>query len=161
VLRQPKRKEQILAPVWGRIAYGTSIGRPQTGWIRGPIILLEATKPNSIWRHPKSLSPGSAIELERLAEDGHQLTMIRSHIRVESSLAAIRATQLYRTIPHELGHLVDYTTRVPDNARNWLELEDRFWSRPSQERESFAHRYADEFRSRMFSAGALPFPRLL
>jgi hypothetical protein len=129
--------------------------------IRGPIIILEATHPDSLWRHPKSLSPDAATELERLAEDGHILTTKRSHIRVQSSLDAIRATQLYRTLPHELGHLVDYTTRVPDNARNWLELEDRFWSRPSQERESFAHRYADEFRSRMFSAGALPFPRLL
>lgn len=159
-LRQPKRKEQILAPVWGRIAYGASIGRPQTGMLRGPIIILEATRPDSVWRHPKSLSPDAAMELERLAQDGHILTTMRSHIRVQSSQNAIRATQLYRTIPHEIGHLVDYTTRVPDDSNRWLELEEAYWRRPSQERESFAHRYADEFHSRLFLNGALPLPRL-
>jgi hypothetical protein len=76
---------------------------------------------------------------------------------VESPLDAIRATQLYRTLPHEIGHIVDYETKTAG-----LDIDDRekYWQRPSQEREAFAHRYADHFRARMFESGLCPFPRI-
>ena len=38
VLRQPKRKEQRLAAVWGRMAYSTAVGRSQDGHASGPVV---------------------------------------------------------------------------------------------------------------------------
>jgi hypothetical protein len=166
VLRQPKRKEQILSPVWGRIAYGATVGRHPEGTVSGPIVFLDATRPGAIWRHSKHLNPIDIAELERLERDGHRLKSTRSHIRVESSLEAIRATQLFHTIPHEIGHLVGYTSRVPGiydagvTASAYLDREADYWRRPPREREEFANRYADEFRSRMIRSGVIPFPRL-
>lgn len=167
VLRQPKRKEEILHPVWGRMAYWANVGRPQHGAAAGCVIILEATRPDRIWWRGKSLSPADGAEMDRLAADGHKLTATRSRIQVESSLEAVRATQLYRTLPHEIGHIVDYTTKVPEACESngisfdlHYELYEKFWQRPSQEREAFAHRYADEFRARMFSSGQFPFSRI-
>lgn len=167
VLRQPKRKEEILHPVWGRMAYWSNVGRPQEGSTAGRVVILEALQPDRIWWRDKSLGPAAADKMERLASDGHKLTPIHSRIQIESSLQATRATQLYRTLPHEIGHLVDYATKVPEadeskgiSLDRHLELADRFWQRPSQERETFAHRYADEFRSKMFSSGLFPFARI-
>ncbi len=160
VLRQPKRKEEVLACVWGRLLFGASLGRPQDGSVEGRAIVLESTTPDMQWSMTKSLRPDAATELERLAADGHLLVRTKNRIQIKSSLEAIRATQLYRTLPHEIGHLVDYNTKVPENSDTFLENYDRYWQRPSQERESFAHRYADEFRARMIREGVLPFARI-
>ncbi|MEL6460284.1 MAG: hypothetical protein AAFQ91_18850, partial [Cyanobacteria bacterium J06621_15] len=112
----------------------------------------------------KSLTPEGAKELERLREDGHVVvTDKRQHI-INSTLDTIRNTQLYRTLPHEIGHYVDYLTKVEepskDNFDLWSVLNDKYHSRPSQERESFAHRYADEFRKQQISMGKIPFERM-
>lgn len=167
VLRQPKRKEEILHPVWGRMGYWSNVGRPQDGAASGPVVILEALVPfRTFWRN-KSVDSGEKAELERLVSDGHVMTTSRSRIRFESSLDATRATQLYRTLPHEIGHLVDYATSVPeaDEAkgisfdRHW-ELHERYWQRPVQEKEAFAHRYADGFRRRLVASGRIPFSRI-
>ena len=167
VLRQPKRKEEILHPVWGRMVYYANVGRPQGGSTAGPIVILEAVTPDRNWWRGKSMGPADAAEIDRLAADGHQISPTRSRIKIQSSLESTRATQLYRTLPHEIGHLVDYATKAPKaNELNGhtldqqIELEEKFWQRPSQEREAFAHRYADEFRSRMFGSGVFPFSRI-
>ena len=159
VLRQPKRKEQILAPVWGRLVYSSDIYG-----FSGATVYLEAQNPKQPWKWNKSLTPELAKELERLHEDGHVVeTEKRQHI-INSTLDTIRNTQLYRTLPHEIGHYVDYLTKVEepgkDNPEQWAVLNEKYHARPSQEKESFAHRYADEFRKQQTSVGAIPFERM-
>ncbi len=149
------------------MAYWSNLGCPQDGSTAGPVVILEASQPDRVWYCQKSLGPVAAAEMEKLAGDGHKMTLLHSRIRIESSLQATRATQLYRTLRHEIGHLVDYASKVPEydeskgiSLDRHLELADRFWKRPSQEREVFAPRYADGFRSKMFSLGLFPFPRI-
>src|SRR5262245_35112737 len=68
VLRQPKRKEEIINPVWGRIAYFAEIGAHQ-----GRAIFLEALNPSKPILWTKSLTPDRQEELDRLRGDGHEI----------------------------------------------------------------------------------------
>lgn len=159
VLRQPKRKERILASVWGRLVYWTDICGHS-----GPAVYLEAQDNNKVQKWGKSLTPGYASELDRLRQDGHRIETSKRHHLIHSTTESIRNTQLYRTLPHEIGHYVDYLFSVEDRCRddlsNWSQLNDKYHSRPSQEKEMFAHRYADEFRERSMSNDTLPFERI-
>jgi hypothetical protein len=100
------------------------------------------------WR--KSLSPEDIQELDRLVRDGHQVISERRYYAIYTNLESIRATQLYRTLPHEIGHYVDYLNSVKDTGDN-----DLFWSKPSKDKEAFAHRYATEFWEREKVSGGL------
>src|SRR5262245_7573976 len=102
VLRQPKRKEEIINPVWGRIAYYAEIGAHQ-----GRAIILEALNPCKPIRWSKSLTPDEQQELERLRGDGHEIVTTRQDHKINMSLESIRATQLYRTLLHEIWQSVD------------------------------------------------------
>ncbi len=163
LLRQPKRKEKLLSSVWGRLAFLVEVGP----W-RGPAVILEAQPldeadrwPGSRW--PRSLGPDDMRELDRLRADGHQVRLGRRSYEITSDLAAIRSTQLYRTLPHEIGHYVDWVREVDrpagDDLDEWFRLDELYYSRPAREREDFAHRYADDFRARAEDAGYLPFRR--
>jgi len=82
------------------------------------------------------------------------------YYRVLSGPKALRGTQLFRTVPHEVGHYVDYCRRVIDASSSEVELHrnlDLFWSRPAREREEFADRFGREFHARQGSR--LPFPQ--
>jgi hypothetical protein len=159
ILRQPKRKEQTLRSCWGRLAYGLEVG-PR----RGPAVILEAADLAGRLRWPKSLPPDDVAELERLRADGHRITTTRREHIIHADLAAARATQLYRTLPHEIGHWVDYKTRVIMAADGTAGSEDeryaRYFQRPSAEREAFAHRYADEISASLRRCGVIPFERI-
>lgn len=76
VLRQPKRKEEILNPLWGRVGYYVKIGKH-----RGRAIFIEAVNLTKPMRWSKSLIPDFEIELERLRKDGHQITTTKSSYR--------------------------------------------------------------------------------
>lgn len=158
ILRQPKQKEQTLRSAWGRLAYGLEIG-PH----RGAAVILEAVDLSRPRRWPKSLPPEDVAELERLRADGHRITTTkRAHI-IHSDLAASRATQLYRTLLHEIGHWVDYNEKVRmvlDATQSYDELEERYFQRPASEKEAFAHRYADELAARLRTRGIIPFERI-
>jgi hypothetical protein len=160
ILRQPKRKEQILASCWGRLGYWVEVDDHI-----GPAIILEAVELSRRTRWPRSLRPDQFAELDRLRADGHVIrTTPRSYV-VQPTLDSARATQLYRTLPHEVGHWVDYQRRVKRPAArtpgSFSELWDRYHARPAVEKEAFAHRYADGLRARLFAAGVLPFGRRL
>lgn len=159
VLRQPKRKERILAPVWGRMVYWSDLGR-----FTGPAIYLEAQDTSRPFKWSKSLTPDLARELDRLRDDGHTVTSDRRSYQIESTSESIRNTQLFRTLPHEIGHYVHYLESVETPSRTVPEdrdrLEDAYRSKPAQEKEAFAHRYAGEFRAKMESCGAVPFDRI-
>jgi hypothetical protein len=160
VLRQPKRKERILSPVWGRLVYWSEIGDHS-----GPAIYLEAQNVTRPAKWNKSLTPDLARELERLREDGHLITSDRRHHVISGGLDSIRNTQLYRTLPHEVGHYVDYLQSVEepgrDDCETRLTLNTLYHNKPGQEKESFAHRYADEFRAGKVRDGRLPFERIV
>ena len=158
VLRQPKRKEQNLSPVWGRFAYWSDVREHS-----GPMIYLESQEIGRPFRWRKSLRPDGAAELERLRKDGHQIDFDGRRYAIRTTVETVRNTQLYRTLPHEVGHHVDYYSKVDQPAgecfERWQELDKKYCSRPTQEREAFAHRYADEFSCRERENGTLPFDR--
>ena len=145
VLRQPKRKEEILSPVWGRLGFFVEIGRH-----RGCAIFIETINFSKPLRLSKSMGPEVEAELQRLAKDGHEITTTRRHHVVSSSLESVRATQLYRTLLHELGHHVD-CNRNP-NA---------FDRKTTLEKEVFAHRYADALQEELRRRKVIPFTRIL
>jgi hypothetical protein len=145
VLRQPKRKEEIINPVWGRIAYFAEIGAHQ-----GRAIFIEALPPSKPMRWSKSLTPDRQQELKNLREDGHEIITTRHDHKINVSLESIRATQLYRTLLHEIGHSVD-NDRDP-NA---------FDRKSSLEKETFAHQYAEKMSERLIRFGIIPFARIL
>jgi hypothetical protein len=144
VLRQPKRKEEIINPVWGRIAYFAEIGAYQ-----GRAIFIEAVTPSKPIRWTKALTPDGQQELERLREDGHEIITTRHDHRINVSLESLRATQLYRTLLHEIGHSVD-NDRDP-NA---------FDRKSALEKETFAHQYAEKLRENLVRFGIIPFARM-
>jgi hypothetical protein len=154
-LRQPTRKQALLALVWGRLVYEAEVAG-----LSGPALILEAQQSPGALQWPKSLQPWVAAELEFLRSDGHEVSSeARSHCVVSGS-QAMRATQLFRTIPHEVGHYVDYRQRVIEPSSSEAEFNRNlglFWSRPSREREEFADRYGREFRARQ--SARLPFPQ--
>ena len=144
ILRQPKRKEEIINPAWGRYIYYAEIDEHC-----GSAISLEAIDLSKPVRWSKSLSPDSQAELERLKTDGHSVETTKRQHLVSSTLESVRATQLYRTLLHELGHHVD-------RMRN----EDVFETKTSKDKEMFAHRYADDLRENLKQKGILPFERI-
>ena len=158
-LRQPKRKEVILDACWGRLQYWSEIAGHT-----GPAIHLEAQEVGRSLKWSKSLTPDRALELERLRSDGHSITSDKRQHVIALTIDSVRNTQLYRTIPHEVGHYVDYLSTVeePSNGdyHRWLALNAKYDSRPHQEKEAFAHRYADNFREQQTGRGVLPFSRI-
>lgn len=171
VLRQPKRKEAILNGVWGRLAYGGVIGRPQDGMLDGPAVFLEATTPISEFSLGASMWPDAQAEFERLRRDGHSITRSGRRFTIQCSIDTVRSTQLYRTIPHEIGHWLDWLEKVQRpvapkgigvDEYDWREsLKEQYNRRPAREREVFAHRYADRFWTRLSTSGVIPFEKRL
>ncbi|KUO72020.1 MAG: hypothetical protein APF81_02695 [Desulfosporosinus sp. BRH_c37] len=157
IFRQPKRKEEILSSVWGRLGYNVDIGS-----FKGPAIILESidlSKP-LIWK--KSLNPETVIELERMKQDGHKVTLNKREYIIEISQDSVRATQLYRTLLHEIGHWVQWDTIVLKPSSEGFdrnELEENYFRIPSNEKEVFAHRYADIIREKLIENNVIPFGR--
>jgi hypothetical protein len=145
VLRQPKRKEEILRPAWGRWILNAAIDDHC-----GSAIFLDAVDPAIPVRWDVSLTPDLQHELARLREEGHAVTTTKRHHLISPNLASVRCTQLYGTLLHEIGHHVDYH-RDP-----YL-----FERKGSRERERFAHRYAATLREELRGQGVIPFERIL
>lgn len=163
VFRQSTRKQWLLHPTWGRLAMAADIGEHGRKNIHsGPAILLEALDLSVSFRWGRSLDHAAVKELERLKSDGHTVTEDGRGYTISSSLDAARATQLYRTIPHEIGHWVDWLERVERPSErgeaDYGDLIDRYWARSNVEREAAAHLYADVLVSRLRAAGSIPFP---
>jgi hypothetical protein len=160
ILRQAKRKEETLRSCWGRLGYYVEVGPHGS-----PAVILEAVDLSRTRRWPRSLIPDDAAELERLRADGHRITTTKREHVVHVDVSSARATQLYRTLPHEIGHWLDYLEKVERPSRSagadWLALRDRYDQRTAAEKESFAHRYADELGARLRARGRIPFERIL
>jgi hypothetical protein len=115
----------------------------------------------------KSLSGEGMAELERLKSDGHEIRPTSRNHTIVPTLESCRATQLYRTLPHELGHWVDFLEKVQRPATalpdldTYGELVERFHIRPHREKEQFAHSYAERLAARLRATNAIPFDRQL
>jgi hypothetical protein len=166
VLRQPTHKQAVLKPAWGRLAYSANFGRPgQKSISAGPALIIEAQNPNKVISWSVSLDPDDQAEIERLKADGHQVIKKGSRLLLHSSLDVIRKTQLYRTVLHEIGHWVDWLEKIvrpsEKDSANTEKIEDAYFARPQQERETFAHRYATQMRERLITSGEMPFERII
>jgi hypothetical protein len=170
-LRQPRRKEQILAPTWGRLAYAAElVDKHGTIVYCGPVIVIEAINPNKPTKYGRTLPPAGMAELERLKAEGHRVLPKDKHHTIESTLESCRTTQLYRTLLHEVGHWLDLLEKVErpvsaidnrDNPEAYEQLLHRYHKRPSQEKEQFAHAYALRRRQHLLDNRAIPFERQL
>ena len=163
VLRQPKRKEEILASVWGRMVYSYSFENEFR-----PAIILESIATNKKLKWSKSLSPEGMKELKRLESDGHEIvTDKRNHI-INCSLESVRNTQLYRTVPHEIGHYKHFLELVgeiedsPDNEsyEEYEKRERKYHNLETSIKEKYAHKFADEFKLMLEKSRIIPFDRI-
>lgn len=163
VLRQSTGKTRILNPAWGRLFYWVDLDFRGRTIARGPAIFLEAVDVQAPVKWSARLDPEDSAELERLRADGHRVERSGSRHIVTPDPESARATQLYRTLPHEIGHWFDWLEKVEAPAARGEDvdaLSDRYFARPKSEREAFAHRYADTLRSLLEGQGAIPFPRI-
>ncbi len=141
----------------GRFVYYADLGR-----YSGPAIYLEAMQINRIIKWDNKLNPYQKKELNSLETDGHIIKKIKKGYDVCTNPETVRNTQLFRTIPHEVGHAVDY---LKNSLKPSIEAEDEYItnaynSKPSLDKEEFAHRYAREFFSKWSTWGSLPFKRI-
>ncbi|TIY08076.1 MAG: hypothetical protein E5V18_07505 [Mesorhizobium sp.] len=112
---------------------------------------------------PTALDPEDSAELKRLRLDGHHVSRVGSKHVVASSSVSVRATQLYRTLLHEIGHWADWLEKVEipsDQGEDYSKLADLYSSRSKSELEAFAHRYADNLRKTLEKKGVIPFSRI-
>ena len=150
VFRQPKKKEQIISPVWGMVDFCMDIGKNFY-----TAIILEATDVDRPIYWDKSLTPDDMAELERLRQDGHPIIQNKRGYDIFCSSASVRNTQLYRTLLHEIGHWVQWqsTVLIPGgSAENYYRIQE-------SEREVFAHRYADRLYGKLLNEGVIPFDK--
>lgn len=141
VMRQPTRKQRILCPVWGRAVFHFSVQA-----YGGAAIILEA-QTLAPYRWSLSMGPDRDRELERLIQDGHDVRRGKRGYEIHPTAASLRATMLYRTLVHELGHHVDFKRFTADE---WA-------GRTPKDKEDFAHRYASETATALRRIEVLPF----
>lgn len=150
VLRQPKRKEEIISPVWGRLIYSYEFEDEYF-----PAIILEAIDLNKklIWSKKQNIEDQK--EFERLKQDGHDFIENKRNFIAYLEPEASRNTQLYRTLLHELGHYVHYLEIVErpflldENYDAKEQREDFYFSLPQVEKEKFAHQYAVKIKNKL------------
>lgn len=156
VFRQCKRKELTLNSTWGRMAYYADVG-PHPG----PAVIINSQQVGDFsWS--KSLSRDGAQELERLRADGHVVVQNARNYEINTTPSSIRNTVLYRTLLHEIGHWHDYLEKVQrpsqlDKGTDLGALEDLYHSRPTLEKEDYAHKFAHQQRESLRKAGIIPF----
>jgi len=159
VLRQPKRKEEILKPVWGRFVYYADLGK-----YSGPGIYLEAVEIGKVIKWGNKLNPYEIKELSSLENDGHEIKRVKRGYDIHTTPASVRNTQLFRTLPHEVGHAVDYLynslklSNEADSDAGSDYITELYNSKPSLDKEEYAHRYAREFYEKYKSI--LPFDHI-
>lgn len=154
--RQPTRKQRQQFPVWGRFLYFAQFGK-----VEGTAIVLESQELGASLKWSKTMSLEERAEYERLRNDGHIFSENKRYFEAHLEETAIRNTKLYRTVLHELGHLVDYHEKVlcaetalhPDHDV----AADIYFARPTSEREVFAHRFADNLSTSIRSENKIPF----
>ena len=165
LFRQPTRREAMLKPVWGRLVHASDVGQPGKPTIySGPLVILEAQELGKSLKWSKSLCHSDLQELDRLRAEGHVIQDCGKHFLITFDGRAARATQLFRTVLHEIGHWVDLLEKVERPAQihsnKFENLIEAYWARPDEEREEFAHRYADRIQAKFKRERKIPFEPL-
>ncbi|MET3537897.1 hypothetical protein [Chryseobacterium limigenitum] len=161
ILRQSKRKEEIISSVWGRLVYSYEFENEYF-----PAIILDTIDLNKkiIW--PRKQSIEDQKEFERLKQDGHIFNENKREFFADLKSEPSRNTQLYRTLLHEFGHYVHYLEVVdrPGNENEEYDLKearnDFYFSLPKVEKEKFAHKYADTLKAKLIQEKIIPFEYL-
>jgi hypothetical protein len=158
ILKQPKRKEELISPVWGRLIYSFDFEGEYF-----PAIILDAIDLNKKLVWSKKLIIEDQKEFERLKEDGHIFIENKREFVSDIQTEPSRSTQLYRTLLHEFGHYVHYleTVERPGNEEEDYEekeaRENFYFSLPKVEKEKFANKYADNLKAKLISERLIPF----
>ena len=165
VLRQPKVKDEKISAVWGRFSYSSDLDNSYSNGI-----YIEAAPINMELKWNKKLSVFSMKELNLLKKDGHKIETTKRHHIIKTTPKTVRNTQLFRTLPHEIGHSVDYDRNFStpyfeayDRYDNFDEadyIENIFNSKTALDKEEAANRYAREFYEKYSRSGELPFEQL-
>ena len=159
IFRQPTRKQAQISSVWGRFLHYAAPG-PYSG----TAICLEAYDLSERLSWPLSLGPDSCRELARLEADGHKVGQGCRRYTIRCTPESVRNTVLFRTLFHELGHSVDWVSSVilptldATDDDETKRIRQQFASKPTKDKEDFAHRYAEELASRLRKSGQIPFP---
>lgn len=158
ILRQPKRKEEILSSVWGRLIYSYEFENEYF-----PAIILDAIDIEKQLFWPKKQTVEDQKEFERLKTDGHTFIENKRSFVAEFKPKFARNTQLYRTLPHEFGHYVHYLEMVerPENGEEDYDGKEKridlYFSIPKSEKEAFAHKYAEKLKNKLITESRIPF----
>lgn len=160
VFRQPKKKEQILSPVWGRLIYSFEFRNKYY-----PAIILEALPYKKKLKFTKRQTTELEKEFNHLLNDGVEFILDKREYVAEINEETARSIQLYRTLLHEVGHYVHYLEQVerPVYEEDICEWEKRFelyLNIPVQEKEIFANKYADTAKRELVQKNIIPFNRL-
>lgn len=169
VFRQQTRKEEALGGAWGRLGYFCSVGTDSFGRDSfGTVVQLTATEIPFVQTWPRSLGPDDQRELARLAHFADDVSAEPRGTRLTFELTGVRRVQLMYTLIHEVGHYVDYATKLgppveeherlrPGDEEGLWALMDRldahYFARPHREREQFAERYAERMRAALEARG--------
>ncbi len=156
ILRQPKRKEEIISPVWGRLIYSYEFEDDYY-----PAIVLEAIDLSKKFKWTKKQKIEDLKEFEKLKIDGHIFKENKKEFIADFTIDKSRNTQLYRTLLHEFGHYVhflNYTSILDDENYDEKErLEDIYFNLPKNEKEKYAHKFADDLKNELISKKIIPF----
>lgn len=161
ILRQPKRKEEIISPVWGRLIYSYEFENECH-----PAIILEAIDYSKKIYWNKSQSPDDQKEFERLRNDGHQFVENKKGFFSVFEIERVRNTQLYRTLPHEFGHYVQYLNFVElsgktgEDYEEWNNRFEKYLKISRNEKEKFANKYASELIKKLADQKLIPFDKI-
>lgn len=151
ILRQPKRKEEILSPVWGRLIYSYDFEGDSR-----PAIILEAVNYSKEFKWSKKLSIDARNELEELKKDGHPIVEDKKYFTSIYEVKNVRNTQLFRTLPHEFGHYVHYLEVVErpsledEEFEDWEKRYDSYFALPTSEKERYANKYVSNLDLKRF-----------
>lgn len=161
VLRQPKRKEEILDAAWGRLIYAYELNKTIH-----PAIILEALDYTKTLKMSRKMNPEKQQEFERLKVDGHDFKAGKREYVARLTIENVRKTQLYRTLLHEIGHYVHYRNSVGpfDDDVELTSIEERIEQHhrlTERVKEDYAHRYAEETRRRLIDEKIIPFQRMV
>lgn len=157
--RQPTRKQRQLKPVWGRFLYFAEFGAHE-----GTAIVLEAQAIGAPISWSKRMSLDDQAELDRLRTDGHVFNETKRTFDALLSVQTVRSTILFRTLLHEIGHWAQYHEEVLHEATaldaDYDIARELYFSKPSSEREVYAHKFAEQLAADLRSSGAIPFEPL-
>jgi len=111
----------------------------------------------------KSQRPDDQKEFERLKKDGHEFIEGKKDFIASFDLINVRNTQLYRTLPHEFGHYVQYLECVErpgkedEDFEEWEKRFDDYLKISVTEKEKYAHKYADNLSKELQKEKKIPF----